>query len=113
KNDKNDGLQVPPGEGDANREQKNRRQDETPPEALEQSAIPISADHPRQMMPGSAERCDKKVNVLRPPPGLRQSEKRQDKNRRADVQNQVTPAAQDPQVPFRNALRYRWDSLRT
>src|ERR1700736_354550 len=64
------------------------------------------------MMAGCAKRSDRKIDVLGAPTSLGQSEKRQKKQRRADVENEVTPAAQDPQIAFRVAFRYRRDSLR-
>src|SRR6266702_1018460 len=91
KNDKHDSFQVPPEKGRADREQKERRQNKAPFEAIEQSAIAIGADHPRQVMSHCAERRDEEINILRTPARLRQRKNRQEKKRGTDVENQVTP----------------------
>src|SRR6266480_7839554 len=91
KNDEDNPLEVPPKKDHADRNEKERRQNKAPFEAIEQSAIAIGADHPRQMMSHCAERRDEEINILRTPARLRQRKNRQEKKWRTDVQNQVTP----------------------
>src|SRR6266496_5677396 len=71
-NDQQNSLQVPPEEGRAYREKKQRRENETPFEAFKQCAVAIRADHPRQMMSHCAECSDKEIDVLRTPARLGQ-----------------------------------------
>src|SRR4029077_9475127 len=59
-----------------------------------------------------AEGSDKKINVLRAPTRLRQNEDRQDHKRSADVENQVAPTVQNPQVGLSRDGRRSRDSLR-
>ena len=46
---------------------------------------------------------DEQVNVLRAPARLREGKQRQNQQRRADVENEVTPAAQNPRILFRHS----------
>ena len=113
KNDQDDPFEVPPIKRDARPHQKHRRENESPAKALEQRAVAIRADHSRQVMPHRAERGHEHVNVLRAPTRLRQSKNRHEQQRRADIQNQVAPTVQDPEVPFRHTHWHRRYSLGT
>src|SRR4030095_10585026 len=73
-NHQKNSLQVPPKESDTSYEQKQRRQNEAPLEALEQGPIPVRAYHARQVMTHGTEGSDKEINVLRTPLGLGQRE---------------------------------------
>src|SRR4030095_6423272 len=55
KRDEHDSFEVPNGKGRADDNQKNRRKNEAPLEALEQRAIAVSANHSRQMVAHCAE----------------------------------------------------------
>src|SRR4029077_16446774 len=90
-NDEQNSFQVPPKKGRTDREKEERRENKAPFEALEQSAIAIGTDHPRQVMSHCSKRRDKEINILRTPARLGQRESRQQQQRSADVQNQVTP----------------------
>src|SRR5262249_28310594 len=70
-NYQNYAFEVPPVKSDANREQKNWRDDKAPPKASEQGAVTVRADHSRQMVAHCAERSDENVNVLCAPARLR------------------------------------------
>jgi hypothetical protein len=89
--DQHDSFEVPNGKGRADDNQKNRRKNEAPLEALEQRTIAVGANHSRQMVAHCAECSDEKINVLRTPTRLCQQEDRQNHQRRADVQDQVAP----------------------
>src|SRR6266576_6630242 len=91
KSDEDNPLEVPPKKDHADRNEKERRQNKAPFEAIEQSAIAIGADHPRQMMSHCAERRDEEINILRTPARLGQRKNRYQQKRRADVENQVPP----------------------
>ena len=95
-NDQQDSFEVPPEERRAHCEKKQRRENKTPFEALEQSAVAIRADHSRQVMPHCAKRSDKEINVLRTPARLGQRKDRHQQQRRADVENQVPPRIEYP-----------------
>src|SRR5438046_3792573 len=109
-NEKNS-FYVPPVKSHANQQQKNRRENKTPPKAFEQGAITISSDHSREMVAHCAKRGDKNVNVLCAPARLRQQEHRHQKKRRPDVKNQVAPAVENPQCLFRCSFRHSRNSL--
>src|SRR5205814_2042757 len=98
-NDKDDSFEVPPGEGQTNGKQKNRRQNESPTEAFEKRAVAVGPNHAWQVMAGRAKRRDEEINCLGAPPCLGHSKHGQQKKRRAYVEDEVTPAAQDPQIP--------------
>src|SRR5204862_6943842 len=66
-NDQQNSLQIPPKECGTDGEKKQRRENKAPFEPLEQSAIPIGADHPRQVMSHCAKCRDKERNILRTP----------------------------------------------
>src|SRR6266480_3400446 len=91
KNDEHDSFEVPPEKGHADRQQKQRCQNKAPFEAVEQRAIAIGAYHSRQVMSHRAKRRDEEINVLRTPARLGKRENRKQEQRRADVENQVTP----------------------
>src|SRR6266699_664146 len=91
KNNEDNPLEVPPKKDHADRNEKEQRQNKAPFEAIEQSAIAIGADHPRQMMSHCAERRDEEINILRTPARLGQCKNRNQQKRRADVENQVPP----------------------
>jgi len=112
-NDQNYSLEVPPVESDANREQKNRREDKAPLKASEQSTVAVRADHPRQMMADCTECTHEKVNVLCAPARLRQHKHWQQKQRRPDVKKQVAPAVENPKCFSRRGLGHGGNSLRT
>ena len=84
-------LDVPQIKADADREEKNRRNNETPSETLEQCAIAVGANHSRQMMAERAEGRDENVNLLCAPACLRDCEQWNDQERRPDIKNQVAP----------------------
>src|SRR5437016_14661071 len=100
-NDQQNSFEVPPKERDTSDEQKQRRQDEAPLETVEQHAIAVSADHTGQVMTHCAERRDKEINVLRTPFRLGQRKGRNQQQRRSNVQNQVAPRVQYPQLRLR------------
>src|SRR4029450_2182967 len=106
-------FQVPPEEGGTNGEKKQGREDKAPLEAFEQSTIAIGPDHPWQVMPHCAKRRDEKINVLRPPPRLGQGKNRHQQKRGGDVQDEVAPGIEYPQLPLRHAGRRSWNSLQT
>ena len=92
--------------------EKNRRENKAPPESFEKRAISVGANHSRHVMAHRAEGGDKKVNVLCAPARLREREQRQNQQRRADVENQVAPTAQNPWILFRYSCWYGRYSLR-
>src|SRR5437867_9052951 len=94
-NDQQNSLQVPPEEGRADREKKQRRENETPFEAFKQCAVAIRADHPWQVMSHCAECSDKEINVLGTPARLGQRKHRHQQQRGADVENKVAPRIQN------------------
>ena len=63
------------------------------------------------MVSGRAERGHKNVNVLRAEAGLSKGEERHEQKRRADVENQVAPAVEDPQTSPRRRRRNGRDGL--
>jgi hypothetical protein len=65
------------------------------------------------VMTHRAKRGDENVNVLRTPARLGESKHRHEQERRADVKDQVAPAAQDPEIAFRRTRRDGRDSLGT
>ena len=93
--------------------QKNRCKNEAPLEALEERTIAVGANHSWQVVTHRAKSSDKKINVFRPPTRLRQDEHRDKQQRRADVENQVAPAIQNPQILSRHRSRNGRDSLRS
>jgi hypothetical protein len=50
---------------------------------------------------------------LRTPSCLRERKHRQQEQWCADVENQIAPAAENPEAPFRRGRRNAWDSLGT
>ena len=97
-NNEHDSFQVPPIKCDAGDEQEQRRDDEAPTETVEQGAVPIGPNHPRQMMAHRTESGDKQVNVLCAPARLRESENRKQEQRCSDVEDEITPAIEYPKV---------------
>jgi len=75
-NNQQDAFEVPPKECDTRYQQKQRREDEAPFEAVEQCPITVGANHSRQVMTHRAEGSHEKINVLRTPPRLGQSKRR-------------------------------------
>ena len=73
-NDEHDSFQIPPRESDADRSEKNRRENKAPPETFEKRAIAVGANHSRHVVAHRAKGCDEKINVLRAPPRLCQRE---------------------------------------
>ena len=92
-NDKDNSLQVPPGKRKTDSQQENWRKNESPAKPLKQRAIAISPNHSRQVVAGGAERGHENVDVLRAPTHLRESEHRNQQQRRSDIKNQVAPTA--------------------
>ncbi len=80
---------------------------------VEQCAIAVGANHSRQVMTHCAERSDKKINILRTPLGLGQRKRRDQQQRCPDVQDQVPPGVQYPQLRPGGGRRPRRDSLQT
>jgi hypothetical protein len=95
-NDQQNSLQIPPKESDTSYEQKQRRENEAPPETLEQSAITVRAYHARQVMTHGTEGSYKEIYVVRTPPRLGQRERGYQQQRGADVQDQVPPGTEYP-----------------
>ena len=109
----NDPFEVPPVESDAGANQKDRCDYKAPAKSPEQCAVPVGANHPREMMSHCAERGHKNVDVLCTPAGLCEGEHRHEQKRRGDVKNQVPPAVQDPDVRFWRTRRNCRYGLRT
>ena len=72
----NDSFQIPPGKSNADCDQKDRRENESPTKPFEERTVAVGADHSREMVAGGAERCHENVNVLRAPARLGQREHR-------------------------------------
>src|SRR5262245_36333869 len=106
-------FKVPPEKSDADYEQKQRRENKAPFEAIEQSPITVGTDHAWQVMPHGTKRSDKQVNVLRTPPCLGQRKRRYEQQRCADVQDQVTPGTEYPQLRPGGSGWLRWRGLQT
>src|SRR5262249_34830575 len=70
KRHKHDSFQIPHGKSSADNDQKDRRTNETPSEALKKRAIAVGSNHPRQMMSHCAERCYEEIDILRAPDAL-------------------------------------------
>ena len=60
-----------------------------------------------------AERGHEKINFLRAPTRLRNTEERNQQNRRADIKDEIAPTVQDPKIAFGKNRRDRRDGLRT
>jgi hypothetical protein len=75
-NNENDSFQVPPGKSNADCDQKDRRENKTPTKPFEERTVTVGPDHSREMVPCGAEGGHEKVNVLRAPARLCQSEHR-------------------------------------
>ena len=112
-NDQHDSFQIPQGESGADREQKNWGKNEAPAKTFEERAVAVGADHSRQMVSHRAERGHEKINVLCAPARLREREHRHEQQRRPDVENEIAPTIQNPQIPSRNRRRNGRDGLRT
>ena len=74
----------------------NRSENETPAEAFEKRTIAIGTNHSRHVVAHRAKGSDENVNVLRAPARLRESEEWENQERRADVEKEVAPTAQNP-----------------
>ena len=110
-NDQHDSFQIPQGESDADREQKNRGKNEAPAKTFEERAVAVGADHSWQMVSRCAEGGHENINVLCAPARLCQREKGHEQQWRPDVKNEIAPTIQNPQIPFRNRRRNGRDGL--
>ena len=101
KRDQLDGLNVVDGRPDADSEQRHWSDDKSNFKAIKKRRIAIGADHSWQMMAHRSKSSDKKEDVLRAPPRLRCGENRNQQHWRADKQQQVPPAIEDPKGGLR------------
>src|SRR5205814_5700449 len=112
KRDKDDALEVPHRKSRADKDQKNRRTNETPSKTLKKRTVAVRSNHSRQVMSHRAKGGDEEINIIRAPDALCRYEHRYQQQRCADVKDQVPPTVENPHVRLSRCGRHSRHSFR-